>query len=53
VTQLSKVLEDINQQQDVSFKVQIVVLAECSNRESLLHVGGVRVIALGYDVTRQ
>jgi len=55
---VAEVFKDTSQQQDVSFKVQIAVLAERSDREPLSHVDGMHVIVLGYghitdDITRQ
>ena len=40
-------------QQDISFQVQITILAERSDEESLPYVHDVSVIALEYDIACQ
>jgi len=49
----TKFFKDIGQQQDISFQIQIAVLIERLDRESLPDIDNVRIIILGYGIICQ
>jgi len=52
-TTVAKVFKNVSQQQGICFKIKIALFSKGLNREPLPHVGGMRVINLGYDIANE